>query len=554
MAAHRPIAHRAFAVMLAVLLVGSVVAPIAVTGTVAAQNSGDSIEINEDCGAMAKFAFPRSCHAAEATFGDIDTSQESSAIEVDTHTSAVGVYEGTQQSTSVYQNYLEDTETLASLEARHAIATAYENNKTAIEAQAAGQQAINDYYAHHQIQLAERASADSAELAYLMNVTHQDPDISDEFIHAWTANHDGSTSSESFAFTGNTSTQTMTLVNGSEYQHEQLEIETSWSTSGGSTGGGVYNDSLFDDYHAETDDFNVSAGVDNDWSWPGGIQVMNAPAASLDSATVYDYRLTAKQSHRIEQQAQTVQNNYPSTVAEDLYAEMDAGNLSPNDVRGAEGMVRYMSGNETSGDSLEYGLRSTLDLPQPDDVESTMTVHFDGKTDRQRSVNSSTGAVSYDYTTVNETYTGMLYAGGFPNGSAETGVSYNVSDFEKQPSMVLSTGESDTTEEVVFWEGQFTIQNMTDSNGSTVETMEYSGPSYSTYDASGYIDGLEEASDEREQIVSKTSDEDDGLLGGAGGWLPEDGSGDMWLAAAFLIAIIAIVAAAVTNLAGELGP
>ncbi|ELY86751.1 hypothetical protein C485_07532 [Natrinema altunense JCM 12890] len=92
-------------------------------------------------------------------------------IEVDVHTGAQAIYQGQQQRDSVYQNYLEDTETLASLEARNAIATAYENNKTAIEAQAAGQKAINDYYAHHQRQNLEMLAADSAEIAYYHNVT-----------------------------------------------------------------------------------------------------------------------------------------------------------------------------------------------------------------------------------------------------------------------------------------------------------------------------------------------------------------------------------------------
>ncbi|ELY82705.1 hypothetical protein, partial [Natrinema altunense] len=55
-------------IFVAALLVGSIFAPIAATAPAAAQG-GDSIEINEDCGATAKLAFPRSCHAAEAVFG-----------------------------------------------------------------------------------------------------------------------------------------------------------------------------------------------------------------------------------------------------------------------------------------------------------------------------------------------------------------------------------------------------------------------------------------------------------------------------------------------------
>ncbi|ELY86750.1 hypothetical protein C485_07527 [Natrinema altunense JCM 12890] len=263
---------------------------------------------------------------------------------------------------------------------------------------------------------------------------------------------------------------------------------------------------------------------------------MNAPAASLNSTTVYDARLVAQRIHDIEQQAQTVQDNYPSGVAEDLYAKMDAGELSPSEVRGAEGMVRYLSGNETSGDNLEFALRHTLDLEQPDDLDGTMVVHFNGETDRERTTDSN-GTVSYEYAAVNETYEGMLFASGFPNETAETGTTYQVSDFDGQPSMLVNGSE------LVMWSGEFTIQEMYDSDGNAVETAQYSGPEYGTYNATEYVQGLDNASDARAEIVENETD------GGGGIGFPDNpfdgGGGGAFVGLVIVGALVVVVAVVV---------
>jgi hypothetical protein len=509
-AAQRPIAPRAFTVLLTVLLVGSLVAPIAASSPAAAQDDGGEWvdgSFEGTCDSKLRFAFPLSCPWASFGEGDINTSQSASQIEVDIHTSAVGVGEGLDQTDSTYQNYLEDTETLASLEARDAIATAYENNKTATEAQAAGQQAINDYYAHHQTQLYERASADAAEFAYYVNISTNDADVSDRMIHGTTGLNTLKSPNESVAVNilPQTQVENVTLVNGSSHSWDAPVVD--FVDSGYDTDPfGLTRDnwvSTDSHYHGGAYQFNAGYNPD-DFHYSGVVMVENAPAASLDSQDVYDYRRIMQRLDQIDQQADTVQSNYPSSVAEDLYAEMDSGNLSPSEVRGAEGMVRYMSDNATEGDSLELALRHTLDLEQPESMDSSMMIHFDGKTDRVR--NASTGNVTYEYTSVNETYEGLLFASGVPGGSLETGTTYNVSDFDGQPTVLPTNGS-----EVVMWEGQFTVEKIYNSDGNEVENVSYGGPEYKTYNASEFIAALENASEARAEIVVS-----DGGGGGGG--------------------------------------
>lgn len=499
-------AQRAGTVLLVALLVGSLVAPIA-TQPAAAQ-TGDNITIKEDCGAVAKFAFPRSCHAAEAVLGSVDTSQSSSAISVDVHTTAQGVYEGYKSHDTTYQNYLQDTEALASLEARHAIATAYENNKTATEAQSAGQQAINDYYAHHQRQILERVSADTAELAYLANVTRQDPNISHKLIHGWPPEYTAGSENLSTVVLPETHTDSYNLTNGSTANVEMPRLKVWQSTSSNK-----YNMTFsWWDSSREAFRWEFASNIGEYYTWDGGYQTLNVPAADLESKTVYDYRRPRERLEQLDQQAQTVSSNYPSSVAEDLYAAMDSGELTPSEVRGAEGMIRYTAGNATEGEDLEMALRYNLDLEQPESMDSSMKIHFDGKTDRIRN-ESVDGTVSYEYTSVNQTYEGIVFASGVPNGSIQTGTTYNVSNFDGQPT-ILTNGS-----EVVMWDGHFTVTEMYDSDGNAINSTTYSGPTYKSYNATEFIWALENASDARGEIVN-----DDG--GGGGGGI--GGIGDLF--------------------------
>ncbi|WP_207589015.1 hypothetical protein [Halomontanus rarus] len=57
-------------------------------------------------------------------------------------------------------------------------------------------------------------------------------------------------------------------------------------------------------------------------------------------------------------------------------------------------------------------------------------------------------------------------------------------------------------EEIMFYDGQFTVENMFDSDGNEVENASWSEPDYETYNADAFITALEQAELERTIIVS----------------------------------------------------
>ncbi|MFC3960360.1 hypothetical protein ACFOUR_18565 [Halovivax cerinus] len=514
--------------LVAVLLVSAVAVPIAAAQPAAAQPSPQvdwDDDFLESCTTNARFAYPGICGLATPDITEIDSSQSTSIIKTDIHVGAQGTYESGEQFASTYRNYLEDTSTLAALEARHAIATSYESNESATEAQAAATGAVNDYYAMHERQILEVVSAHSAELAYYSNASIMDPDIADEFVHGFPVQvsdgfGDGGIDGP---LAGETHNSSWTLVNGSTHEYElatlnqsrifepdfyefENTVESEWNLS-------TYNES------GNHFDLNVHWDrLDNDnegnrtGQWKGLAVLLNHPDAGLDSQIVYDYRQFVQMLKTIDEQAQTVQNAFPQSLAEDMYAAMDSGALDPNEVRGAQGMVRYLSGDATGGDALNIALRHALDLEHPDDLGARMVVSTDGVKANPESNVSTAGDISWSYTTLeNQSLDGLMFASGFPNSTAHVGQTYDAANLS-HVSILTGSGE------FVFDSGNFTVDAIYNADGESVDSMTFSGPGYGTYNATDYIQALEDASNEREKII------DDGGGGGGielPGWWPD---------------------------------
>ncbi|WP_222915143.1 hypothetical protein [Natrinema sp. SYSU A 869] len=101
-------------------------------------------------------------------------------------------------------------------------------------------------------------------------------------------------------------------------------------------------------------------------------------------------------------------------------------------------------------------------------------------------------------------------------------------------------------------EAPFTIVEVTDSSGTEVENFEPESQNNQTADVTALEEEIAQLRDEQIRLQEEAEEqEDESLLGGAGGWVP-DGGGDMWLGAAFLVAIIAVVASLVSDLGEEI--
>ncbi len=450
----QPTAHRAFTLLFAVLLVGSIFAPITAQPAAAAMQGGN---VSENC-LYALVGADNWC--AEPSEETIDTEQAASEIETDIHVGATGVKSSQDATDQLLRNYLQDTDSIASMESRNALANAYQNGTDPAVADTMAQSEINDYYSRLQVQLLEETSVHSDQLSYYANISRNNPEIESGFVHHSPYLDIGDDSGSGFP-TGRTVTHNVTLANGSVHEVDLPQWETFLPNSRND----YHSPNLFE---APIVEYNMSVtaeafkvqSIDGypDSHFPGVVYVLNS--GSLESKEVYDYRLAVKRFREIENQSDTVVSNYDTGTADEFYTALDNGEIETEDLRGAEGMVRYLSGDaNTTGERYQYALRSVLDMNR-NSLDSTMVVEFDGATEETRVVNETDGSVSYEYNHVNETYEGLLFSSSTPANGFETGVTYNVSNLEGTQKMVTGGPDGDSSD-VVFHQASSSFRRCT---------------------------------------------------------------------------------------------
>ncbi|WP_226480384.1 hypothetical protein [Natrinema amylolyticum] len=525
-------------------------APIAATAPAAAQSDdGGSIEVKENCGSMTRFVAPRACQTAEDVFGSVDTSQDAAAIEQDIHVGATGIKSSQDASNRLYKNYLQDTGTIASMEARNAIATAYQNNEDPAVADANAQAAINDYYARLQISLLEESAVHAEQIAYYANVSQTESGINNGFVHIFSSWG----TSRPAADTGNVS---VSVANGSTHTVAVPKIKFNDANNNAETITPNYFEKSYANETKGTYEQYLEGYTSDDADrreWRPTFHLLNT--GSLESKTIYDYRVFRDRFEELEQQSDTVVSNYESGTAQEFYTAMDNGEIEPNELRGAEGMVRHLSGDANVTDErYQYALRSVLDMNRTS-LDSTMVVDFEGATHENRVVNDSTGEVTYEYNSVNATYEGLLYSAETPAGGFQTGETYDVSNLNGTQRMVTGK-DGGNASDVTFYRGNMTITKMTDGDGNEVnQTSLTDRPDYGTFDATEYQETIQKADAERDAITTTYGDSNGG---GAGiGWPNLGGdSASQQTAAALVVAIVivAILAGLVTDVFDSLGP
>jgi len=531
MAAHRPIAHRAFSVLLVALLVGSVVAPIAASSPAAAQDSTEDTVEEYACYTISQGAGPGGFLINEActdwTTEETTYDGDPAATQTTLHGMAVSEWETQQAIQTIMQNYGEDTETIASIEARNAIATAYESGNTSSEADTMAREAISDYYAQRQINTLEAFTKSQAQMAHIGNISNE-PDIARDFVHIpGEVTEDSSTSdrymTQTTELTGNLDTHNYTLANGTSYEYQTAEFLVTYTQGSGSS-----TDSFsisFDDWSSSKGKFVVSSPNDGDWSiaytnafeTTGQINVRNSYYNTGYNLTdgLYGQKVADMRGYRetladFDSEDSRVTTNYVD-ISSELFSEMDAGNLDPNELRGAEGMVRYLSGdsNATEGD-YRTALAYTLDTSNPNLTEtSTMKVHIDGYTGLKwnASTNETVAREPIPTDPMNATIEGLLFADGVSNVSVNQTYSTNATD--SQSFYVIDENGTQTT----LIEGNLTVKAIYDSNGNELENATYTDPKYDSYNASEFIEYLDENEEVRQAIISYGSGGDGVTIG-----------------------------------------
>ncbi|WP_255193014.1 hypothetical protein [Natronobeatus ordinarius] len=581
----QPIAHRVFVLLVGLLLVTSLVAPIATTGVATADDGDDDdeetpTEVNCYDPNQAELAAASLYHTCDWSDDVIDT-DGLNGDEAIMHSRAVSEGEAIDAHTVMIDNHLTDTSTIASLEARHAIATAYENGNSSTEAHTAAQQAIRDYYAMHQRNHLEVLHKGHLQYAYIAEEANDDGDISDEFLTASMSPHpDRDDSGVSAVFVGGTETLEVELSNGETHEVEALRAE--YDVDDLQDGNHDIVRTSTRPFHPvkETWEYNETADqfeVDETFSTTcgactnvnprpavahGNIVVMNVggvDTGGVPTGAVIDHRDWYNTWSEIEQQSDQLVVNYDPAFVNELYDAMDAGIVDPGEVRSAEGQVRHLSGDsDVTSHRFQDAFRASLSMSSPDRTNaSSMVVHYNGAIDQERSINETTGDRSIEPTEyVNETYEGLLMVSGddIPEGGLEVGEPYHTDEFNQ----TVQLNNFDEGETVTFYDGEFTIEAMYDDGGQEVDDVDWSAPKYDSYDAEEYGAYLDNIADLKDAIEDDHSG--GSVIGGGGGWLPSmpdwgtPDSQDALIGVGILVVILALVVVLATNLLDALGP
>ncbi|ELZ08880.1 hypothetical protein C478_18391 [Natrinema thermotolerans DSM 11552] len=174
------------------------------------------------------------------------------------------------------------------------------------------------------------------------------------------------------------------------------------------------------------------------------------PAVVFDGSVFYDLL------HRIHTNSDETVATYDQAFVEDIYGELDAGNISPEQVRGPEGMTHFLSGTEDpSHKQFRLAMLQTLGMEQPDFTRiAQMTVNYTGATGR--SVDTDTGHdrrhVHPDGYVDGKSYNGVLFSDGAPEGGFQPGGTYQVS-----PPLAVVSGSTIEVRDAVTGDFRYSV-------------------------------------------------------------------------------------------------
>ncbi|ELY73204.1 hypothetical protein C487_17420 [Natrinema pallidum DSM 3751] len=360
-----------------------------------------------------------------------DLNTDVSADETIIHSQSVSEKESYDAHDVVFGNYLKDMNTVASLEARNAIANAWQDNLNSSEAYQAALEAVRSYYAQREKNHWEVVNKALVQHSHSTNTILAADGITDDFLSFFVDNSSNTaTDLEKAIITPDRVETTITLHNGDEHTMESPEFHIQ-TTDGTNEFKGPLGEFL-DSWDSSNEQFTVQCDdTSNTWTTNlrATVQSVGDPTdGGLASRTVFDATDVMAIVDEITSQSDRVTGNYSESFVSDLYAELDAGNIEPSDIRGAEGQVRFMAGtDDISSDAYRISMLQTLDMEQADlSKTASMTVTYDGFSAAENVQNQAENRKQTYSEQVSDTYRGMLFARDIPDSGLETGLSYAV--------------------------------------------------------------------------------------------------------------------------------
>ncbi|WP_239640680.1 hypothetical protein [Haloferax denitrificans] len=389
---------------------------------------------------------------------ELDGEQE----ELDIYNAALQQRSETEVWSTTYDNYVNDTESVAWMKAQVAVAEAYENGSSEAVARSRARQAIADYYAVKQVNLLEKWNVTASSWDTLRGIAENETNVSADFVHwDW---QDGSDSTGPFTYLG-TSSHTYSLVNGSTEDTIALRFDPEGSNAHGLSPVNPRDDTTFDHIRA----LEVNAP--------------NSNYERIEYADPLDYANRLDKINTLNSNLQAESDNFVNAT----YDDFASGQINSSDVISANtAMFEYgsVSENDSQGFYRSVAALSTMGFATPNmSTSGMMNVSYGG-----------------------QTYQGLVLAREAPGGSWAANTTYNASNITGPVFLASADGRK------VDFAGEFTIQEMTARDGSQVQTQNTTTYVYKSANTSELLAMQEEINQLREEVESRQQS-----VGGSGG-------------------------------------
>lgn len=481
--------RRCFAAAMAVLLVSSAFGPV---GTASAQFG----EEPKNCGAVDKYivavTWSIGAGLTDCEFGsEVDPAEGAEADQVHTelYGSAITSGEGNEVLDASISNYLDDSTTIAKMEGKNGFIQSYDNGSSRMQALAAANQSIEDFYANHQMTVLQAWGAEARTLERIANSSESEQNLSvGDVIH-----RQGDDDYTDPVVGVETVNQSVELLNGTTVQATAVSYTDGPTSVPSEDTGSIY-------WRA----FVLPAEGDGS----GGIGGSNQDKIPDESEPMLNNHKALDDWQEIEDTAQEQQEQVADWSGP-IYDELEAGGVSP-----AELVDPYLGAREydpsDTGESWSTRSLTALGITPPENI-STL--------ERMSIVDAQT-ATTYEGT--------LMAAADPPNASGYAiGTTYNASEIPGHVFVASNDGPHEL-------EGRFRIESAERINGSSYEdgeTLTYERPDYETADLSGYKNLSQQVMEMRADFETREQNlEENASSGGGGGFgfggaLPFGGAG-----------------------------
>lgn len=450
-------------VMAALLILASSTVPV---GTVEAGSLTE--EINDECtmGHSLLLSITNTAGVTDNALGCTLFEGETEVDTIDTNETKQDLIERTATSNehaSIYLdsmgNYLQDTKSIARLEAQAAYYRALDNGSSESAARLAAEEAVKDYYHVKQYQLVQSYNV----LLISMDAYEQvegNENLSNNFVQFYS---DGSTT-DGFSQGSNS---TFTTTNGTDLNFSSID----WTDSNG------YDNSNDLSWYQSYDDREVHFLVGQNDDSVGDVQTVNIS------------RYHARLVQADQQEADVIAEM--DTFINNTYDAYQAGEVNATDLIDANTFDREFSPEDDFQSWATVALGATEGVDPPD--------HLDG-------------VGHFDVTFNGGEYTGLLLADGQEVGTWENGTVYNGTQMNVTPRLV-------TDSSVYKLDGEFSIQAIETASGDTRQNVTVNRINYTTTNTTEYKELLEDYKQVRAELAAREDklNAGGGLLGGLGG-------------------------------------